>query len=77
MVYNQNIWHAIDKLAKTNGLSVSGLAKLSGLDPTAFNPSKRQTKYGQPRWPSTYSLAKILHATNTSFAEFVKYIEQE
>lgn len=69
------VWNAIDSLAKAKGYSVSGLAKASGLDATTFNKSKRLSLYGQERWPTTYSLSKILNATNTSFSEFAKYME--
>ncbi len=64
------IWQAIDTLASRKGLSPSGLAKLADLDPTTFNPSKRFTPEGRPRWPSTESIAKILAATQTSLDEF-------
>lgn len=64
------IWQAIDTLASRKGLSPSGLAKLADLDPTTFNPSKRCTPEGRPRWPSTESIAKILAATKTSLDEF-------
>ena len=37
----ENVWDAVDKLAKKHGLSPSGLAKLAGLDATTFNKSKR------------------------------------
>jgi phage repressor protein C with HTH and peptisase S24 domain len=47
------------------------LARRAGLDPTTFNPSKRITKQDKPRWPSTESIAKILHATATPFDDFV------
>ena len=40
-----------DTLAAENGLSASGLAKRSGLDPTTFNPSKRRMPDGDPRTP--------------------------
>ena len=48
------------------GLSPSGLAKKSGLDPTTFNKSKRITPDGRARWPSTESVAKALAATGTT-----------
>ena len=70
---HQKIWSAIDLLAEKNGLSVSGLAKISGLDPTALNKCKRfqpEKRGGQPRWPSMESVVKILHSTNTSFLDF-------
>ena len=64
------IWGAIDTLARRQGLSSSALARLAGLDPTAFNRSKRFTAEGRPRWPSTESIAKVLEATGTSLDEF-------
>jgi len=63
MLSHRSIWDAIDALAERHDLSASGLARLAGLDPTAFNPSKRVGKDGRKRWPSTESLAKILEAT--------------
>lgn len=67
MLTHRTIWEALDALAERHGLSVSGLAKLAGLDATAFNPSKRISKDGRERWPSTESIAKVLEATNESF----------
>ena len=64
------IWQAIDALASRKDLSASGLARLAGLDATAFNPSKRFTPEGRPRWPSTESIAKILEVTGTTLDEF-------
>lgn len=64
------IWGAIDMLARRRGLSPSALARLAGLDPTAFNRSKRRTAEGRPRWPSTESIAKVLEATGTTLDEF-------
>lgn len=66
------IWRAIDTLASRRQLSPSALARLAGLDPTAFNRSKRYTPEGRPRWPSTESIAKVLDATGTSLDEFAE-----
>ena len=66
------IWRAIDLLASRHGLTPSGLARKADLDATTFNPSKRFTPEGRPRWPSTESIAKILAATGTSLDEFVE-----
>ena len=74
MLRHDDIWRAIDRLASAKGLSVSGLAKLAGLDPTTFNRSKRATSDGKLRWPSTESLSKILGATGVSLSEFVALI---
>jgi phage repressor protein C with HTH and peptisase S24 domain len=71
MWQHESVWGAIDALAARHGLSPSGLAKRAGLDPTAFNPSKRHGGDGRPRWPSTESIAKILAATGESLEGFV------
>ncbi|MHA6692378.1 S24 family peptidase [Devosia sp. A449] len=71
MLSHSNVWDGIDALARRHGLSVSALAKLAGLDATAFNVSKRVSKDGRERWPSTESIAKILEATGESFDAFL------
>ena len=75
MLNNLNIWRALDQLAEAQGLSASGLAKRAGLDPTSFNPSKRQTSDGKLRWPTTESISKVLDATGISFADFVRLVD--
>ena len=74
-VTHENLWAAIDDLARRHGLSPSALARCSGLDATSFNRSKRWTAQGRTRWPSTESLAKVLRATGTSLTELVQRIE--
>ena len=74
MLKHAEVWSAIDRLARENGYSASGLARKSGLDPTTFNKSKRTTREGKLRWPSTESISKILRATNSSLGEFVVLI---
>jgi phage repressor protein C with HTH and peptisase S24 domain len=74
MLTHDQIWTALDRLAERGGLSASGLAKKSGLDPTTFNKSKRVTADGRERWPSTESVAKALAATNSSIDTFVTLI---
>lgn len=71
------VWSAVDALARRYGLSSSGLAKRAGLDPTAFNKSKRITGEGRPRWPTTESIAKVLEATGASFDEFTALVTAE
>src|SRR5208282_860646 len=71
---HEDIWRALDTLAAENGLSASGLAKRSGLDPTTFNPSKRTMPDGRPRWPSTESVAKVLRATGASLETFTSFV---
>jgi phage repressor protein C with HTH and peptisase S24 domain len=71
---HSQVWTALDRLAERAGMSPSGLAKRSGLDPTTFNKSKRITADGRERWPSTESVAKALAATNSSIDTFVQLI---
>ncbi|MEO1040068.1 MAG: helix-turn-helix transcriptional regulator [Pseudomonadota bacterium] len=76
MLTHAQIWRAIDRLAESRGLTPSGLARLAGLDPTTFNPSKRSSADGsKPRWPSTESLAKTLAATRTRFEDFAAWAD--
>jgi len=67
---HEDIWRALDTLAAEHGLSASGLARRSGLDPTSFNPSKRIMPDGRARWPSTESLAKVFNATGATLDAF-------
>ena len=76
MLTHAQVWTALDRLAAHAGLTPSGLAKRSGLDPTKFNKSKRITPDGRARWPSTESLAKALAATGATIDTFVQLIEE-
>lgn len=71
MLSHRSIWDGIDALARRHGHSVSALARIAGLDATAFNVSKRVSKDGRERWPSTESIAKILDVTGESFDNFL------
>ncbi len=77
MFTHDDIWRAIDRLAEEKGFSASGLARQAGLDPTAFNRSKRTSPNGKPRWPSTESLSKILAITECSTGEFLRILDPE
>jgi phage repressor protein C with HTH and peptisase S24 domain len=74
MLTHSSIWAAIDALAHEHGLSVSGLARRAGLDPTTFNKSKRISRDSKPRWPSTESVAKILNATGATLPDLVGHM---
>jgi phage repressor protein C with HTH and peptisase S24 domain len=76
MLKHSQIWHGIDRLAREHGFSASGLARRAGLDPTTFNKSKRTTREGKLRWPSTESISKVLAATEASLSEFVSYVSE-
>lgn len=73
---HEDIWRGIDRLAESRGLSVSGMARLAGLDPTTFNRSKRVAPDGKRRWPTTESLAKVLTATDASLGDLVALIHE-
>ncbi len=77
MLKHADVWRAIDRIAAKHGMSASGLARRSGLDPTTFNQSKRITKEGKQRWPSTESVSKVLTATGDSMAEFVAQMGED
>ncbi len=72
---HSDIWNGLDRLAARYGLTPSGLAKRAGLDPTAFNPSKRKGRDGRPRWPSTESVARALDAVGAGFDDLAAIIE--
>jgi phage repressor protein C with HTH and peptisase S24 domain len=71
MLSHRQIWSAIDALAARYSMSVSGLARRAGLDPTTFNKSKRTAADGRLRWPNTESISKILEATGCSIEDFM------
>lgn len=71
---HEDIWMAIERFAYEHNMSCSGLAKTSGLDPTTFNKSKRWSKEGQQRWPSTLSISKILSSTGSDITDLTKFI---
>jgi phage repressor protein C with HTH and peptisase S24 domain len=77
MIAHVQVWQALDGLASRYGLSPSGLARKAGLDPTSFNRSKRIGVDGRERWPSTESIAKVLHATGAGLEEFIMLVEQD
>ena len=70
-----DIWRGIDLLAEKHGLSASGLARLAGLDATAFNKSKRVSVDGRLRWPSTESLSRALDAVGDAYRDFVDLVD--
>jgi phage repressor protein C with HTH and peptisase S24 domain len=70
MLSHKQVWNAIDVIAERYGYSASGLAKKSGLDPTSFNPSKRNGPDGRPRWPTMESVSRLLQASGATVEEF-------
>lgn len=63
------LWGSIDFIAKLRSCSCSKIARKGNLDPTAFNKSKRTTKYGK-HWISFNSLVRALDGANMNLVEF-------
>ncbi len=74
MLSHKQVWNAIDTIAERYGYSASGLAKKSGLDPTSFNPSKRNGPDGRPRWPTMESVSRLLQASGATVDEFAELL---
>lgn len=70
----KDVWSAVDRIAEKMGLSCSGLAKACGMSPTAFNKSKRVSRYGKPHWPSGNTLYKIASFAKLSPEEFGRIV---
>lgn len=74
---HEEIWNGIVNLAKQMNLTCSGLARAAGLDSTIFNKSKRINRNGMPRWPSTYSLARVLSVAKIDLATFANLMKKD
>ena len=77
MITNSQTWHAFDRLALENKVSVSGLARLSGLDATTFNKSKRIFPSGKERWPSMCTVAKVLNSLHMTLGDFARFFQDD
>ncbi len=73
--YNHAIWQAVSHIAEQHGKTCSGLAVACGLDATAFNKCKRHSRYGQPRWLSSETIAKVLSHTNMTLTKFAQIVD--
>ena len=62
---HKDIWRGIDQLAAHHGLTPSGLARRAGLDPTAFNPSKREGDRVVAKTTGGEVMAKVLERKNS------------
>ena len=74
---HQELWDGIINLANEMNLTCSGLARAAGLDSTTFNKSKRKNRNGTLRWPSTYSLARVLDTAGISLMEFCRFLPHD
>lgn len=74
-MHHADIWAGLDALAAAHGLTPSALARLAGLDATAFNRSKRIGQDGRERWPSTETVARALAAVDATLGDLADLIE--
>ena len=77
MFSHAQIWEIIDSLAEHSNCSISALAIKAGLSSTCLNPSKRYTKSGKERWPSTETFLKIIKASSVDRSFFEKCIKNQ
>jgi len=73
-VTHKQIWDAIDRIADSRGMTASALARRAGLDPTAFNPSKRTGPNGRARWLSMETISKVLDVVGMDLREFAEFV---
>jgi phage repressor protein C with HTH and peptisase S24 domain len=76
MTHNE-LWGGIENLAKAHNITCSRLARISGLDATAFNVSRHKSKYGQERWPTMLTISRVLDSTGITLAEFATYMPSD
>lgn len=69
-------WRTINRIAYKLGLSLSGLAKKSGRDATAFNPSK-QIDNGYLRVPTLTTILDILKVANMTWQDWASIWKYE
>lgn len=69
-------WRTINHIAVKLGLSLSGLAKKSGRDATAFNPSK-QIDNGYMRVPNLTTILDILKVANMTWQDWASIWKYE
>lgn len=65
-------WAALEEIATAQRLSMSGLARAAGLDPTAFNRSKRAG-----RWVSLETVDAVLRIADMTWSEFGALVDRK
>ena len=70
MITHDDIWDAIDEIARSQNISPSRMAINCGLDATTFNKSKRCDAFGKSRFPSLRTITKVLNEHRMSMTDF-------
>lgn len=80
-IMHEKLWNTIDRIAYKSNISVSKLARLSGLDATAFNKSKRfitnKDCKVRLRFLNTETISKVLVYTGLSWKDFVRIMYED
>ena len=63
------LWGVIDRIAKDHKMSVSALAVAAGLDPTAFNKSKR-IEDGIYRMPNVNTILAVMRVIGINWFDW-------
>ena len=73
------LWATIDKIAKDRNKSVSALAIATGLDPTAFNKSKRMNGkiYRMPTLTTIVALMRVVNMSWYDWADVWYSVEKK
>lgn len=73
------VWGTLDTIAANHELSQSRMAILAGLDPTTFNPSKRQQATGlhMPGMASIMAVMTALHVTWQEWTDIWNRLEKK
>lgn len=72
-ITHNDLYMAIDLMAKDLNTCRSGLCAAAGIDISALNKS-REIIDGIPHWPTTKTIFAILNAFSISAEDFAKYI---
>lgn len=74
-IKHDDLYMAIDLMAKDLNTSRSGLCAAAGIDICSLNKS-REIVNGIPHWPTTKTIFAILNAFGVSASDFAKYIKK-
>lgn len=73
---HKRVWWVIDQLAARRKISVSAMARMANLHPTAFNPGKRIAPNGKLRFPNLSSMLCVFICHDVTFEEWTKLWNQ-
>lgn len=74
-ITHNDLYMAIDLMAKDLNTGRSGLCAAAGIDISSLNKS-REIIDGIPHWPTTKTLFAILNTWGCSLYQFAEYIEK-